>query len=528
VTLAISDPALKQQVSDRAEVLRQQHQVALWTQTDRLFAGLLVLQWLACIFLAVWLSPFAWRGLDRYVHPHIWMAVGIGGLVTALPVWLAIFQPAQTSTRMTIAVAQMLHSSLLIHLSGGRLETHFHVFGSLAFLSFYRDWRVLIPATIVVAIDHAWRGIFLPESVFGLVSATDYRWVEHAGWVVFEDIFLVWSCIRSARELQMLATRQAELETSNEQVTCEVARQTVRLEQASIDLMQSARRAGMAEIAIGVLHNVGNVLNTVNVSATVVSRTLRNSEIPNLAKVAQMIQDNRDNLAEFVTRDPRGKHVPDFIIEAAQCLKQQQIEILAEMQLLESGVDHIKQIITSQQQHAKVGVIREKVTPSKLCDEAIEMARGSWRVGDNILVERKYDASDPCALDKHRVLQILINLLSNAKKSVVASSRPDPAIVVSVRTAHDSASKVRAIFEVFDNGIGIAPENLGRIFLHGFTTWTDGHGFGLHSAANAAREMRGELTVASEGPGLGSTFTLKVPAEMLSDFEQMVTRKKVA
>src|SRR5438128_11411899 len=125
-------------------------------------------------------------GAGSQVHPHVWSAVFLGGAITSLPLFLAIAFPGSTLTRYVIAVAQMLMSALLIHLTGGRIETHFHVFGSLAFLAYYRDWRVLIPATIVVAADHAVRGLYFPQSVFGILTASPLRWVEHAGWVVFE------------------------------------------------------------------------------------------------------------------------------------------------------------------------------------------------------------------------------------------------------------------------------------------------------------------------------------------------------
>ncbi len=254
-----------------------------------------LIQWFACIAVATWLSPLAWEGLESHIHPHIWAAVFLGGLIAAFPITLVMVRPGEAMTRYTIAAAQMCHSALLIHLSGGRIETHFHVFGSLAFLSFYRDWRVLVPATIVVALDHALRGIFWPESVFGIVAASPWRWMEHAGWVVFEDIILVWACLRGAKELAMLAARQAELEATNQRVEAEVARQTARLESVSQELIGTARRAGMAEIATGVLHNVGNVLNSVNVSA---SRRAEKSERFGSLKPGQSRRNASDESGE--------------------------------------------------------------------------------------------------------------------------------------------------------------------------------------------------------------------------------------
>jgi signal transduction histidine kinase len=173
----------------------------------------MVFQWLGGIVFALWVSPLAWYGGESRTHVHVWAAVFLGGAICLFPAALGLLRAGRPSTRYTIAVAQMLMGALLIHLTGGRIETHFHVFGSLAFLAFYRDWRVLVPATIVVAVDHMLRGIFWPESVYGVLVASQWRWVEHAAWVVFEDVVLVMSCHRSIVEMRDTAARTAALET---------------------------------------------------------------------------------------------------------------------------------------------------------------------------------------------------------------------------------------------------------------------------------------------------------------------------
>jgi len=519
-------PDIRRQIDDRAVELRTQYQQAQWKQIDRMFAVLLVLQWFACVAVALWISPRAWEGLESHIHPHVWAAVFLGGFIAALPIGLVIFCPGQAITRYTIGTAQMMHSALLIHLSGGRIETHFHVFGSLAFLSFYRDWRVLVPATVVVALDHALRGIFWPESVFGIVTASPWRWMEHAGWVVFEDIILFWACIRGASELARLATQQAELEASNRMIEAEVARQTSRLESVSQELIGTARRAGMAEIATGVLHNVGNVLNSVNVSANVALKKLKESEVASLVKVRELLQSNQENLTSFLTADERGKQLPGFLIDLSECLDQENQGLLTELQSMAAGLDHIKQIVGAQQQHAKSGVVREKVVPSELFDLAISMDLGI--AGEqNFTIVRNFAQIGPVVLDKHKLLQILINLLSNAKRAVAGSARADKQIVVSTRKFENSGAATLR-FEVADNGIGIAPENLTRIFTHGFTTRQEGHGFGLHSAANAATELGGNLSVTSDGPDRGAKFTLEIPVSGLSSVEQILLEKKRA
>ena len=199
-------------IRSRATELFEQYQSDLHQRTDRLFAGLLGFQWIAGILFALWISPLAWSGTVSRTHVHVWAAIILGGIINLFPAALGILRPGRPSTRFTIGVAQMLMGALLIHLTGGRIETHFHVFGSLAFLAFYRDWRVLIPATIVVALDHMLRGLFWPQSVYGVFVASQWRWLEHAAWVVFEDVFLLMSCVRGLAEMRQTAERTAALE----------------------------------------------------------------------------------------------------------------------------------------------------------------------------------------------------------------------------------------------------------------------------------------------------------------------------
>jgi PAS domain S-box-containing protein len=199
-------------VTSRAAQIFAAAQREIHERTDRLFAGLMAFQWLMGIIFALWVSPLAWEGPVSRTHLHVWAAVVVGGIISLFPALLAFLRPGQPSTRYVIAVAQMLMGALLIHLTGGRIETHFHVFGSLAFLAFYRDWRVLIPATIVVALDHMLRGFFWPQSVYGVLVASQWRWLEHAAWVLFEDVFLFVACRRSIAEMKETADRTAALE----------------------------------------------------------------------------------------------------------------------------------------------------------------------------------------------------------------------------------------------------------------------------------------------------------------------------
>ncbi len=187
-------------------------------RTDLLFTTLIVLEWIAMIVVAVIVSPLAWEGRNSYIHPHIFVAVVLGGLVTAPVVYLYLTSPGKPITRHMIAFSQSLISALLIHLTGGRIETHFHIFGSLAFLAFYRDWRVFITAVSVIVLDHMIRGIYVPESVYGVLTASPWRTVEHAGWVLFESFFLVKVCKQNELEMKALAMQRDELQTTNSRI----------------------------------------------------------------------------------------------------------------------------------------------------------------------------------------------------------------------------------------------------------------------------------------------------------------------
>ena len=199
----------------RIEALFQASEQAIHRRNDRMFAWLMVVQWIGAILAALCISPTTWKGTQGSIHPHVYAAVVLGGLIASLPIGLALRFPGATVTRCTVAFSQMMMSALLVHISGGRIETHFHVFGSLAFLAFYRDWRVLGIATAVTAIDHQVRGIYWPYSVYGVLDQSPFRWLEHAGWVVFIDFFLFFGMGHGLRESRNAAARQAELEATN-------------------------------------------------------------------------------------------------------------------------------------------------------------------------------------------------------------------------------------------------------------------------------------------------------------------------
>ncbi|MDB6055102.1 MAG: Blue-light-activated protein [Verrucomicrobiales bacterium] len=222
-------PTLAEAVTERAGKLYQEHHQNIIRHTDQLFGWLMICQWFFAVCLAIWISPLTWAGKESQVHPHVWVALLLGGVLTVFPVMLAFLQPGKTSTRHVIAIGQMLMSALLIHLTGGRIETHFHVFGSLAILAFYRDWRVMVSGSAIVYIDHLMRGFFWPQSVYGESNAPIWRSLEHAGWVVFEVTFLLISIQKSLGEMFLVAQRQAMIEFSKEEIEQTVTERTADL-----------------------------------------------------------------------------------------------------------------------------------------------------------------------------------------------------------------------------------------------------------------------------------------------------------
>lgn len=205
-------------ISGRADAIFRESLQLIQLNTHRVFIWLFLAQWALAVILALTISPYAWSGPTRSIHLHLELAVVGGAALNGLPITLIFQRPAWIGTRHAVAITQMLWSAILVHLTGGRLETHFHIFGSLAFLSFYRDVRVLVTATSVVAADHLLLGFFRPESVYGIANPAWWRFLEHAGWVIFEDIVLVLGCRRGLREMEVLSDREAALEASKQEV----------------------------------------------------------------------------------------------------------------------------------------------------------------------------------------------------------------------------------------------------------------------------------------------------------------------
>ncbi|WP_257463524.1 ATP-binding protein [Archangium lipolyticum] len=282
-----------------------------------------------------------------------------------------------------------------------------------------------------------------------------------------------------------------------------------RLGEMHRNLVEVSRYAGMAEVATGVLHNVGNTLNSVNISAGLLNDQLRHSRLSGLLKAANLLREHSLDFSTFLTRDPRGQKLPRYLIALAEALEKEREVMRKEVGSLTESVEHIKSIVSMQQQHARAAGVVERLPVPQLIEEALRLNAGSFE-RKGIHIEREYAEVPPILVDRHKLLQILINLLSNARHALMESGTADKRLSIRIRLSEGGD---RLIIEVADNGVGIAPENLARLFSQGFTTKKTGHGFGLHISALSAEEMNGRLGCTSAGPGQGATFTLELPVD---------------
>jgi signal transduction histidine kinase len=282
-------------------------------------------------------------------------------------------------------------------------------------------------------------------------------------------------------------------------------------------LITLSREAGMAEIATGVLHNVGNVLNSVNVSTTLLAGRIRESRVDNLIALIGMLEQHSGDLPEFLGRDPKGRRVLPYLVKLGGHFHAERDDLLKELELLSFHVGHIKQIVSTQQSYAKVSGLVENVQLCDMVDDALRIVEPGL-VRHKIRVERDSEPVPAIAADKHQILQILLNLLRNAKQAMQEGDGDEGEKVIRLRIRRLGESRVSLAVE--DSGVGLPPENLTRIFGHGFTTKADGHGFGLHSCALAASQMGGSLRAESEGPGHGATFILELPLKTADDLKE--------
>ncbi|MGV3532917.1 MAG: PAS domain-containing protein, partial [Chthoniobacteraceae bacterium] len=277
------------------------------------------------------------------------------------------------------------------------------------------------------------------------------------------------------------------------------------LENATRQLVETSRLAGMAEVASNVLHNIGNVLNSMNVSVGWLRHTLLNQKSENLGRLSALLTEHAHDLPHFLAEHPQGRELPGYLLDLSQYLSSERIALLEDLVDLARNLEHIKGVIAMQQSHSRVGTIAESVLASEVLEDALRINSSALQ-RSHVEIIREYQQVPLLNVEKHLLLQVLVNLVSNACSALDAVSTSRRLIVSIAPQGSDSV-----VITVTDNGQGIPAENMPRLFEHGFTTRTDGHGYGLHSAALAAADLGGSLRAISDGPGNGATFTLAIP-----------------
>jgi signal transduction histidine kinase/CheY-like chemotaxis protein len=453
--------------------------------TDYLFSWLMICQWVFAIGVAIWLSPLTWNGTASGVHPHVWIALFVGGLITSVPVFLARTQPGKVLTRHVVAVGQMLMSALLIHLTGGRIETHFHIFVSLAVLAFYRDWRVLISASVVTYLDHLVRGFFLPESVYGVAYAPVWRSLEHAGWVAFEVTVLIIAIQKSLSEMRAVAERQAKLEAVNETIertvkerTAALTREITEHEQAEeklraseAQLMQSQKMEAVGRLAGGVAHDFNNLLMVINGYC---SMSLQGMEVGH----------------------PQRRNY-EHILQAADRAGTLTRQLLAfsRKQVLQPRVLDLNEVVRGMEK-----MLRRLI-------------------GEDVELLTTFDAPlGSVKADLGQIEQVIMNLAINARDAMPHGGK------LTIRTAnvsidHPTSFRNRALeageyvmLAIGDTGVGMGEEVKAHLFEPFFTTKGVGKGTGLGLATcyGIICQSDGNVRFYSE-PGAGTTFKIYLP-----------------
>jgi signal transduction histidine kinase len=447
-------------VQDQADAHYQEARHALAARTDRMFAVLFLLQWAFAVVLALWVSPYTWAGKLRSVNVHVPAAVLLGGLISVVPLLLVWLRPGARINRYVISAAQAFWSALLIHLSGGRIETHFHVFGSLAFLAVYQEWPVLVPATLVVALDHFLRGLYWPESVYGVATVDAWRFLEHAGWVVFEDVVLVMACLSGTREMHTTALRQAQVEALTEDKSRALDAALRELREAHEQQVRVEKLAAVGQLAASVAHELRNPLAAISNAHTIVAETLS-------ADSAQAQDARLQRFLGLASREIEScnRTISDLLDFARERPPQRAPCVLREL---------VAEAVSLVPPRSEVQVLSE--VPEGL----------------------------RCELDREQFRKVLINLIQNAVEAVPAGT----AGTVRIQAEGGGALPVR--ITVADTGAGIPPELLAKVFQPLYTTKTKGTGLGLAIVANII-ERHGAAVRAESQPGQGSRFLIELP-----------------
>lgn len=455
---------------ERASRIFSDHYRSLAKKVDRMFGMLLTLEWILGILLALLISPRTWAGDQNQIHLHIYAAIFTGGLIASLPVYLVLTNPGAKINRYVVAVAQMFFSMLLIHLTGGRIETHFHVFGSLAFLAFYRDWKVIAIATVITGLDHVVRGLVWPESVYGVLSATPWRALEHAAWVIFEDVFLLYSIKEALRELRTMSENEVRLQNTVETVENQVNERTRQLQESQkiiVDqqkaLISTAKMSALGEMAAGIAHEINNPLTVILGRASQLTRKLGSGPV-----------------------EPE--------------------QVVMGLKKIEEVATRISVTVAGLRTFARAGETDPLVLTSfsQILAETVELCRDKLNFGE---IELRVKASPPFSISCRpvQISQVLINLISNAHDAIL--TLPERWIEIE-STLQDGFVEIT----VTDSGSGIPREIAEKMMEPFFTTKevNKGTGLGLSISKGIVETHEGTLQLDANSPH--TRFVIRLPA----------------
>lgn len=406
-------------------------------KTDKLLAKVLVFEWFLGIFLAIWVTPQTWIGNESQIHIHVYAAVFLGALISFFPVYRIKKCPGEYSNRFLVAISQMIYSILYIHLTGGRIETHFHIFGSLAFLAFYRDYRPVVLATVITSADHLLRGAFYSQSIYGVLSADVWRALEHSAWVIFEDIVLFVSIKYARDEMHLIASQQNQLETTVSEIEIQIAERAeemMNLQQKLTEQQQvlasSSKMSALGEMAGGVAHEINTPL--------------------------AVIQMRTDQIMECMA----DKSLDDETLE--NCMK-----------AIDQTVKRISKIVNGLRSFARDGKKDpfEMYFVSKIVEDTFSLCREKFN-NHGVLLEYQAVGDVEISCRPGELSQVLLNLLNNSYDAIQTYSEKWVRVETAIQIDRISIS-------VTDCGPGIPPDIQKKLMQPFFTTKEIGKGTGL-------------------------------------------------